>query len=81
LLLTVVSAVILESEYLGTHDHILLSQIRDFLNLEAQDHIAISPKTKESPFIPPGIGSPLVPSYDSQGYNGSLRTSLHAETV
>jgi hypothetical protein len=34
--LDLASAVILESESRGTHDHILLSQNRDFSNLEGQ---------------------------------------------
>jgi hypothetical protein len=36
LLLVLASAVILRSESIGTHDHILLSQIRDSHNLEGQ---------------------------------------------
>jgi hypothetical protein len=36
------SAVILGSESRGTHDHILLSQIRDFPNLEGQVPVFIS---------------------------------------
>jgi hypothetical protein len=39
LLLTLASAVILGSESRGTHDHILLSQIRDSPNLEGQDPV------------------------------------------
>jgi hypothetical protein len=38
LLLVLASTVILGSESLGTHDHMLLSQIRDFLNLEGPGH-------------------------------------------
>jgi hypothetical protein len=36
------STVILRSESRGTHDHILLSQIRDYLNLEGQVSVFIS---------------------------------------
>jgi hypothetical protein len=36
MLLALISAVILRSESLGTHGHILLSQIRDFPNLKGQ---------------------------------------------
>jgi hypothetical protein len=49
-LLALASAVILGPESRGTRDHILLSQIRDFL---------------------------FVASYDSQGYGGGIRPSLH----
>jgi hypothetical protein len=45
LLLVLASAVILRSESRGAHDHILLSQIRNFLNLEDQVPIFISPGT------------------------------------
>jgi hypothetical protein len=44
LLLVLASAVILRSEPRGTHDHILLSQIRDSPNLEGQIPIFISPR-------------------------------------
>jgi hypothetical protein len=50
LLLAHVSAVILRSEPRGTHDPILLSYIRDFLNLEGQE--------EGDPVIPPGTGFP-----------------------
>jgi hypothetical protein len=45
LLLVLASAVILRSESRGTHDHILLSQIRDSPNPEGQVPVFISPKT------------------------------------
>jgi hypothetical protein len=75
LLLAIASAVILGSEPRVTHDHILLSQIRDSLNLEGY-----------VPYLYP-LGTGLYPphmefrfraSYDSQGYGGGIRTSLHA---
>jgi hypothetical protein len=44
-MLVLASAVILRSESHGTHDHILLSQIRDSPNLEGQVPVFISPKT------------------------------------
>jgi hypothetical protein len=44
LLLIVASTIILRSESRGTHDHILLSQIRDSPNLEGQVPIFISPE-------------------------------------
>jgi hypothetical protein len=46
LLLVLASAVVLGSESCGTHDHILLSQIRDSPNLEGQAPIFISPGTR-----------------------------------
>jgi hypothetical protein len=46
LLLAFASAVILRSESRGTHDHILLSQIRDFPNLEDQVPLFISPRNR-----------------------------------
>jgi hypothetical protein len=49
LLLAFASTVNLGSESHGTHDHILLSQIRDSLNLEYQISV----------FISPGIGFPF----------------------
>jgi hypothetical protein len=45
LLVVLGSAVILRSESRGTHDHILLSQIRDSPNLEGQVPVFISPVT------------------------------------
>jgi hypothetical protein len=46
LLLVLASAVILRSESHGTHDHILLSQIRESPNLEAQVLVFISPRNR-----------------------------------
>jgi hypothetical protein len=48
LLLALASAVILGSESHGTHDHILLSQIRDTSNLEGQFPVFISPRNTEA---------------------------------
>jgi hypothetical protein len=45
LLLVLASKVILRSESRGTHDHILLSQIRDSPNPEGQVPVFISPRT------------------------------------
>jgi hypothetical protein len=44
LLLVLASAVTLRSESCGTHDCILLSQIRDTLNLEGQVAVCIPPR-------------------------------------
>jgi hypothetical protein len=46
LLLAIASTVILRSESRGTHDHILLSRIRDFPNLEGQVPVLISPRNR-----------------------------------
>jgi hypothetical protein len=52
LLLAFASAVILMSESRGTHDHILLSQIRDFANLEGQVPVFICPRDKVTQLYP-----------------------------
>jgi hypothetical protein len=63
-------AVILGSESRGTHGRILLSQIRDYPNLEGQFPV----------FVPLGTSAPLVlvslfgASYESHGYGGGIRT-------
>jgi hypothetical protein len=73
LLLVFVSAVILRSESSGTHDHILLSQIRDSSSLEGQLTIGILlPRTGRSSYTPQVLGSLFVASYDSQGCSGGM---------
>jgi hypothetical protein len=76
LLLTLASAVILRSESRGTHDHILMSQIRDSPNLEGQVLVYMSPRNKVAQVYPRALGSCFVSSYDSQGYDGGIRTRL-----
>jgi hypothetical protein len=49
--------VILESEFRGTHDHILLSQIRDSPNLEGQVPVFISPTNRMAQLYPQALGS------------------------
>jgi hypothetical protein len=78
LLLFLASAVILGSESRGTCDHILLSQIRDFPNLEGQVPAFISPRMRVAQLYPQALGSRFVASYDSHGYGGSIRTRLLA---
>jgi hypothetical protein len=56
------SAVILKSDSRGTHDHILLSQIRDSLNLEGQVPVFISPRSKVAQLYPQALGSLFVAS-------------------
>jgi hypothetical protein len=55
LLLVLANAVILGSEYRGTHGYILLSQIRDYSNLVGQ-----IPQEQGSPVITRGTGFPFL---------------------
>jgi hypothetical protein len=77
LLLVLASAVILRSEPRSTHDYILLSQIRDFPNLEGQVLVFLSPRNRVARLYPQALGPPFLASYDSQGYGGGIRTRLH----
>jgi hypothetical protein len=52
-LLVFASEVIPGSESRGTRDHILLSQIRDFPNLEGQVPLFIIPQEQGGPVVPP----------------------------
>jgi hypothetical protein len=56
LLLVLAIAVILGSEFRGTHNHILLPQVRDSHNLEYQVPVFISLLEQGGPVIPPGTG-------------------------
>jgi hypothetical protein len=58
LLLVLASAVILRSESSGTHDHILLTQIRDSPDLVVQSPY-LYPQVQGGPVIPPGTGFPF----------------------
>jgi hypothetical protein len=78
LLLALASTLILGSESLGVHDHILLSQIRDSPKLEGQVPVFISPRNRVAQLYSQALGSLFVASYDSQGYSGGIRTRLHA---
>jgi hypothetical protein len=73
LLLAFASAVILGTESRRTHNHILLSQIRDPSNLEGQ----VSPRGSVSQLYPRSLGSLHIVFYDSQGYGGGIPTHLH----
>jgi hypothetical protein len=68
LLLALASAVILGSESRGTHEHILLSQIRDSTNLECQ-------------LLTQALSSLFVASYDSQSYSKSPPQGLNHNSV
>jgi hypothetical protein len=78
-LLALASAVILGSESSGTHDHILLSQIRDSRNLEGQVLVFISPRNRVARLYPQELGSLFIASYDPQGYGGGIRTHHHTQ--
>jgi hypothetical protein len=62
LLLILASAVILRSESRGTHDHILLSQIRDSPNLEGQVPVFISSRYRVAWLCLQALGSISVAS-------------------
>jgi hypothetical protein len=81
LLLVLASAVILRSESRGTHDQILLSQIRDSPNLGGQVPVFITSRDREARLYPQALGFLFVASYDSHGYGGSIRQRLHAAAV
>jgi hypothetical protein len=59
LLLLLARAVILGSESCGTHDHTLLSQIRDSPNMEGQVPVFISPMNRVTQLYTSGIGFPF----------------------
>jgi hypothetical protein len=77
LLLALASAVTLRSEFRGAHEHILLSQIRYFPNVEDQVPVFISPRNRVGRLYPQALGSLLVASYYCQGYGGGIWTRLH----
>jgi hypothetical protein len=79
MLLVLASAARLGSEFRGTHDHRLLSQIRDSPNLEGQVPVFRSPRPRVAQMYPQALGSLFVASYDSQSYGGRIRNRLHAE--
>jgi hypothetical protein len=64
LLLALATVVILGSEPHKTHDHILLSPIRDSLSLEDQVPVFISPSNWAAQLYPQALGSSSVASYD-----------------
>jgi hypothetical protein len=68
LLLVLASAVILISESHLTHDHILLSQIRDSPNLEGHFLLFISTRDRVSRLQSQALCSHFITSCDLQGY-------------
>jgi hypothetical protein len=77
LLLVLGSAFILKSESRRTHDFILLSQIREFPNLEDQMPVFTSPRSR----VAQELGSRFVASYNSQGCGGYIRPHLHTAST
>jgi hypothetical protein len=67
LLLVLASAVILRPESRGTHDRILLSQIRDTPNLKGQVPVFISPKNRVPQLYPQALGSLSSPPHGIMG--------------
>jgi hypothetical protein len=66
LLLALATAFILMSQSHGTHDHILLSDIRDCPKLEGQVPVFISPRNRVAQLYTQALGSLFI-TYDSQG--------------
>jgi hypothetical protein len=66
LLLVLASAVILGSQSRGTHDHFLLSHIRDSPNPEGQAPVFISPRHRGAQLYPQALGSLLSPPTTSR---------------
>jgi hypothetical protein len=62
----------------GTHNRILLSQIRDF-NLEGQVPVFMSSRNRVAQLYPEALGFLFVVSYDLHSYGGGIRTHLHKE--
>jgi hypothetical protein len=81
LLLVLASAVIFGSKSRGTHDHILLSLIRDSPNLEGQVFVFICPRNKVAQLYLKALDPLFIATYDSQGYGGGIRTRLHADRL
>jgi hypothetical protein len=81
LLLVLASAVIIRSESRGTHDHILLSQVRDSPNLEGQVPVFLSLRNRMAQLYTQAVGFLFVASYNSQGYGGRIRTRLHTGLI
>jgi hypothetical protein len=77
LMLAFASAVILRSESHGTHDRILLSQIRDSPNLKGHVPVFISLRNRVAQLYPQARGSLFFATYDSHGYGGGIGPLLH----
>jgi hypothetical protein len=62
LLMLIASAVILRSESRGTHDHIVLFQIRGSPNLEGEDAVFISPRNRVAQLYSQALDSLFIAS-------------------
>jgi hypothetical protein len=62
LLLVLASTVILRSEFCRTHEHILLSQIRESPNLEGQVPVFMCPRNRVALLYPQALGSLFIVS-------------------
>jgi hypothetical protein len=71
MLLALASSVFLGSESRGTHNHILLSQIRDCPNLESQVPIFIFPRNRVAQLYTRPLGCLFV-ALDSQDYGADI---------
>jgi hypothetical protein len=63
-----------------SHDHILLSQIRDSPNRDGQVPVFISPRDRVARLYTQALGSIFVAFYDSQGYGGGIRPRLDTDS-
>jgi hypothetical protein len=77
LLLALARAVILGPDSRETHDHILLSPIRDSHKLEGRVPVFITASNRVAQLYPQTLGSLSVASYVSQIYGRNIRTRLH----
>jgi hypothetical protein len=77
LLLALASALILRSESRRTHNHILLSQIRDSQKAGAQVILFISPRNRVAQLYPSAPGSLSVAFYTRGATVEGIRTLLH----
>jgi hypothetical protein len=78
LLMIFASTVIIRSESRGTHDHIILSQVRDAPNLEGEVPVIIFSRNTVARLYPQALGSLLIDFYDSHVYGGGIRPRLHS---
>jgi hypothetical protein len=81
LLLPLASAVILRSEFRGTCDHILLSQIQDSPQPVGPGPCIYEPSDRMAQSYPQVLNSLFDVSCDSPGYCGCIQTRLHAGTT
>jgi hypothetical protein len=61
-----------------SHDHILLSEIRDSPNLEGQVPVFTLPRNRVAKSYPQALDTLFLASYVSQEYGVGIRNHLHA---